>query len=213
MTKRLALFLTALVVGLGATTPATGQGVGTDVDQLAIADWIEIHGDTGTIHFALGWRMVTEGGVRNLAAVGKGKCHVQRGRNWTSIGCSADGRGKEIPLEDFEVDPLLDSARMRVKVLGYSNRVSWQGRGDAPIVGQDAYAGDGWVEAGADMFRDAKTKARVLGRKFTSSSWLDFGMLLQGAAVYAEVDDGEGIDVSIDDDGNISFRHTIRIRN
>lgn len=213
MTKRLALFLTALVAGLSATTPATGQGVGAAVDQFALADWIEIHGDSGTIHFALGWRMATESGVLNYGSVGKGKCSVDRGRNWTTISCSAHGRGKEIPLEDFEVDPLLDSAHMRVKVQGYSNRASWQGRGDAPIVGQGAYAGDGWAEAGAGMLRDAKTKARVLGRKFRSSSWLDFGFLLQGAAVYAEVDDGEGIDVSIDDAGNISLQHTIRIRN
>jgi hypothetical protein len=54
------------------------------------------------------------GGVGTWAGVAKGKCRMFGGRRSRMLTCHASGRVVEISAEDFEMDPLLNSASVRV---------------------------------------------------------------------------------------------------
>jgi hypothetical protein len=181
---RLGALATALALVLGGAA-AADPGVYAGADQWADGSWIVGKGPRPDFYFAIGYRTLAEDGVVTVGAVGKGRCTVQKGKNWTMISCVASGRGKEIPMEDFRMDPLLESASLRVTLQGYRHTVSWSGRGRAPMASADVQASDGYASAGGGIFRLAKAAGRVFGHKLSSGGRDLFAFLMEGAGAGA----------------------------
>ncbi len=185
--KRLVAVLAA------ATVVATAAPAGAQVfpsvaaGQFADASWTVRENGKLVVYFAFVMRMVGEDGVVSYAAVGKGKCHETP----EFIICTGTRRGREIPLDAFEMDPLLSSARLDFKTGGQTHSVTWTGHGRFPSVGAGAAAGDLGVIAGFSADRSADANGRVLGRKLTRRQ-SDFSSLSQEAFAGADAFVGEG---------------------
>ena len=210
--RKLLLVLCALCVSFGPAVPVGADpGAGTWQEYAAFADWIDMHGKTGTYHAAGAIRYVhEEEGLITRAGVSKGKCHRTRSGDWIMITCGGRGKSKVIPLTDFQIDPLFNSATVDVHVAGYDNHVSWTGRGSSPQISQGASVGTNWAYGQAAMYRDARTEGKVLGSKMRSSGWMDWGymVLAAGAVAYADVG---GLQVEMAPDGTFTFERRIRI--
>lgn len=220
--KKLALGLSLLCLSAGLLAPASADpGAATFHDQIAFADWVELHGNGGTITGAVGARFVDENsGLVTLGAVFKGKCQVHNGRNFTLISCSASGKGRVIPVQDFQMHPLMDTASLDVRVQGFSNHVDWTGRGPGPVASGGAAVGGDWVAAGSDIYRDAKSSGRVLGDKVKSHGWLDWAEMLAGVQAMGSTGlesleniDVDGLDIDVTHGGKITVNRTYRIPN
>lgn len=202
MKKLVAIAITMLVLGSAAPSsaqvfPVVGGG------QLALASWLVREKGDLMLYFALAQRSVDDGGVVTFAAVGKGKCRKFKGDDFTMMMCSASGPGRDLPLDAFEFDPLLSSARLRFKIAGSTQTVAWRGEGRIPSLGAGAGAGDLGVIAGASLDREARANGRVLGRK-VSAKQSDFSFLAQGA--------GAGAFVFVAEDGTVHLERTFRAR-
>ena len=213
--RKLLLSVTMLCLSAGLLSPvAAGPGAGAYHEQIAYASWIDMHGKTGDFTGAFAMRYL-EDELVTLGLVFKGKCRTQGDDHFVLIYCSGRGVGREIPLEDFEMHPLMDSATLKLKGRGFSNRVTWTGRGDGPVGSGGVVGGDKWVAAGADMSRDAKTKGKVFGKSYRSKGWLDFGFMIAstGAVAIADVDDydTESLDIDQNRDGTFTIHQTFRI--
>lgn len=220
--RKLALGLSLLCLSAGLLHPASADpGAATFHDQFAFADWIELHGNSGTLTGAVGARFIDEdSGLVTVGAVFKGKCHVDKGRNFTFISCSGSGKGRDIPLQDFQMHPLMDTASLDVRVKGFDNHVDWTGRGPGPVASGGAAVGGDWVAAGTDIYRDAKSSGKVLGDKVKSAGWLDWAMMFTGvqAVGFTGLDDlenidAEGLDIDVTPGGKITVNRTYRIPN
>lgn len=122
--RRLAVLvsLVSLLIA-GAPAASSAPGVFAGGEQFADAIWIG-YGDDPDFYFGFGFRYVDPtAGVVTIGGIGKGSCEKDRGRNYTVLICSASGRAKEIPFEDFDMDPALASARLDVKMAGRSHTV------------------------------------------------------------------------------------------
>ena len=213
--RKLLLSIITICLSIGLLS-SVSAGPAAYHEQIAWASWVDLHGKTGDYTGAIGWRMLEEEGLVTLAGVFKGKCRVESGKNFTMITCYGRGHGKEIPFQDFEMHPLMDSATLKLKAGGFANRVTWTGRGPGPVGSGGIAGGDKWVAAGADFSRDAKTKGRFLGESYKSSGWLDWGFMMSatGAAVSAGIDDldTENFDIDVAPDGTFTVHQTFRIR-
>lgn len=222
--KRIATIVVALVIAAGAlpavatpvsapdVIPPSAPGASVGVDQFAEADWIVMQGrDRAKMYFALAWRTVSEwAGAMTLGVVGKGKCFVERSKHMTMIGCNAYGRAKELGMDEYEFDPLLRSAAIDYHFKGQRQRVSWRGRGRTPHAGADVGGGDGYVQAGAGMAREARATARIFGREMTTGGgWLSFSYLGQGAGAGVHTDYGRTLKVAAD--GSFTYRVEVRL--
>ena len=214
------IFLTGvlLCLSLSLLPPAVAEpGVAYGLDQMAWGDWIELHGKKGTYTAAIANRYPTDSGIVTTAAILKGKCRVHRTKNFTVISCHGSGTGKKIPLQNFQLDPLMDSASLHVRANGHDNRVSWDGKGPTPIGGAGVASGGNWAAAGMDVSRDAEAGGRVLGRRVRSKGWLDWGFLYETAYAGAtaggweSADTIDGLDIDVAPDGTITVHRTYRI--
>jgi len=177
---RLGALATALALLFGGGA-AAGPGVYAGAEQMADASWIVGKGLHPDFYFAIGIRMLDEAGLVTVGAVGKGECNVQKEESFTTIMCSGMGRAKEIPAEDFQLDPLLESGSLRVQVSGFRHTVSWTGRGRAPAASGGVQSSGDYADAWAGVFRDAKAKGRVFGKKVSSGPRDLMGFLAHGA--------------------------------
>ena len=210
----LCLSTVSLLVSVAPSVSA-GPGAGAGAGQDAFATWIDLHGDTGDFHGAFVERFVDpEGGLITGAAVFKGKCRVDRTRHMTIISCSGRGQGKEIPFEDFQMDPALGSASLRLRAAGYSNSVKWTGRGPAPVAYLGAVTNGTYAEAGVGMSRDAAASGKVYGKRMRSRGWLDWSQLGQGAGAAGWYDlSGAGYEVDLAADGSFSVTQKFVLEN
>ncbi|MGH2730704.1 MAG: hypothetical protein ACRDJI_08865, partial [Actinomycetota bacterium] len=176
--------------------------------QSAVADWLVFEDrDTATLYFALGFHSTGDDGLGTYGAVGKGECQVTRGRNFTAIMCVGSGKMKQIPLEDFDFDPMLSSARLAVGSGGFDHVIEWTSRGDPAPGGSVGWAGT-FVHADAGVSRDARASGTVFGKRLAGSryamAFLDEGA---GGAAYAV----SGRSVEITDDGRVAVRASYRL--
>jgi hypothetical protein len=129
--------------------------------------------------------------------------------------CHASGRVIEIPTEDFEMDPLLNSASVRVKMLGHQHKANWTGRGEiTPASGTQVQGGSyPAVGAGAGVFRNAKARARLFGKKIGGNRWMSFAVMGEQAAgfVFGGIDFAES-EIVIRRDGTLTARRVLRLR-
>ena len=201
----------AVIMALSAT-PAWAPSAGAVVDQLAYASWIQMHGKTGDFYGVIGLRFLEATGPEGFVAAFKGKCRKSRHEDITIISCTGHGLGKRATLENFQMDPLLSSARVVVKTNGQKHVADWKGKGAAPAIYGGAGVNPGGAGAGVAAYRNAKATGRVFGRKLTSKSWLDFAVLdeVAAAGVGSRLST-YGIDPSTNGD-RLEISRTIRYR-
>ena len=215
--RKLLLSVITICLSTGLLSPVSADpGAAAYSEQIAWASWIDMHGKTGDYTGAIAWRTIQKEGLVTLAGVFKGKCRAESSKHFMMITCHGRGHGKEIPFQDFEMHPLMDSATLKLRAGGFANRVNWTGRGPGPVNSGGVAGGDKWVAAGTDTYRDAKTNGRVLGKSYKSSGWLDWGFMVgaTGAAIDAGVDgwETENLDVDLAPDGTFTVDQTFRIR-
>ena len=202
------LLCLSIVSLLAAAAPSTSAepGAGVGAGQEAFASWITLRGDSGDFYGAIAERFVDpEGGLVTGAGVFKGKCRVDRHRNLTMISCTGYGQGKEIPVQDFQMDPLMSSASMRLRIGGSLHSVRWTGRGTAPVVYQGTGTNGSYVETGAGMGRSAAASGKVYNKRMRTRGWLDWAELAQGAGAAGWYDlGGRSYKVDMARDGSFS---------
>jgi hypothetical protein len=213
--RKLLLSIGVLCMAFGpAASVGADPGTYLDYNYSAFADWIELDGKTGVMHVAYAYRFLhEEKGLVTRAIVAKGKCRVSKAGGWTMISCRGRGVSKFIPLEDFSVHPLFDSAELDVKAGGYSNHVTWTGRGRTPHASEGVSVGDGYAYAGAYVYRDAKGSGTVLGDEVRTNGWLDWCDMSVSAFAFAH--DGladRGFEIDTAPDGTFMFERTVRFR-
>ena len=193
---------------------AAGPGAGGEHVEWAHADWIDMNGNKGKFVGASGFRFVDAEQPGTFGLVVKGTCTKTTKANFFFIMCMGKGVAKEIPFEDLEIHPLMESASLEMKAAGYNHKVSWKGRGEGPTVGEEVASGDDWAAAGVFMDREATTRGRVFGRSLRSNGWLDWGFLLNftvvGASAGAELQT-EGLAIDLKPDGTAIVKRTIKI--
>lgn len=201
-----------LVAALGQSSAAAQTvGAGGGVFQAADAGWVVGKGTEPAFYFGLGFRFTDPiEGLVTIGVVGKGRCTVRKGRNFRSIECIGIGRGKRIPFENFQMDPLLSNASLRMRSGGQDHEVEWSGRGRAP----EGFLSSGFSEHGAYASAGAARGARAGGRVFGVTvspkvSRAHFAALFAGAEGGAFA--GARRRVQVMEDGRIAYRVSWRL--
>lgn len=200
-------FVAALTVAsLASAVPAGAAlpGASGSAYQVAMADWIRMHGSRGVFYAALGERLV-DVGVETLGGVAKGTCSKIRGRHWIMIECSASGRLKPIPAEAFQLDPAFRSASLDVTAGGHDNHVAWTAR-ELATSASESTAGEGGAYVAGARYAAAKAEASILGDELAGRCGC---FLIEGAGVFAYSDASTRRALAID---GRSFSVTYRVK-
>ena len=196
------LSLTLAAVSVPALPLAADPVTYASVDQMAEADWIVMRGPrAATWYFGGGLRMADPGapGLSLYGFVGRGDCEVRRDKNLIEISCSARARLRKVTSRQFDIDPALRSARLRLSQYGFKHAIDWKARG-APMVDGGVSGGDGFAMAVAYVTRPARAKGVVFRRNLSGrGSGLSFAFLSQGALVGAFSDYGRTVEVRGDE--------------
>ena len=175
-----ALIAVPVSAGPAPFPPPPAPGAGAAAGQAAEADWVKIKGKSGKYYFAFAERMIEGGTAMTIAGVGKGDCTVSKSKHFTMIMCEGSGRAKEIPTEDFTLDPVLASASMKVTLGKTTHQASWTASDDAPTTYAGQAVGPFGAEAAGGMARDATATGTLFGKKLTPAGE-HFAYLVQGA--------------------------------
>lgn len=187
---------------LTAQQPDAGAGGG----RFAFAVWLREEADRLFLYVAYAEQSVGTAGPISEGGVGRLACREQTFRGHPYYVCGGRMHTRPIGPSEFEMDPLLDSARLTVKAGGATNTIRWKGLGDAPSPFAHASA---WSpccgHAGADGYRWARATGRVLGTRLgarrsgaamdqgagagTSASLRIKGLPRAGLFLYASPDD------------------------
>ena len=198
------LFVAAMPAG---ADPMPGAGAGAF--QLADAAWIVPEDKQhGTFYFAMAMRFLPSApnGMETIGVVGKGRCFSTGNRHHGMTVCSATGRGQQIDPMDFELDPLLRSARLTLEARGFTHVIDWTGQGDAPQAGAGASGGSTGVSAGVDLARWARASGEVFGLELSPRQDV-FSFLVQGVMADAWL---YTTGYTFHDDGRITLRRSFR---
>lgn len=193
---RVALLLSALVPA-SVTSIAGAPGLAQEPDPFAFAaesasaSWVVQTSRTrGTFYFAEARRSAGRRGLRLVAILGRGTCRIQKSRDFETVSCSGRGTPRPISLADFEMDPLLASARLLVRDERFVHEVRWTGRGAAPTTAQGASLDERGATANAGLARDADAVGRIFGQTLsTRGDPYAFATMERGAAAGLSVDD------------------------
>ena len=210
--RKLSLALLALLFAAPVMPATAAPGVGAGASQFGFIDWVDMNGSKGTLVGVAADRFVDpdSGVLVTVAGVFRGNCEKTVSGDWTMISCSGRGMAKQIPHEDFTVDPALASANVKLSVKGETHTATWTGRGPAPYTVAGAGTDGEFLDAGAGMARDCKGSGRVYGKKRVTNSWIDWAFLEQGAGAGAAT----GTDLDIDwRNGRLLVTKTVRIAN
>lgn len=200
--------LGAAVMAVGLLWPGAVQadpGAFVGADQFAEALWLDVAAKR--FYFAMGTRTLGPDGLQTVGYVGRGRCQVYHGKNFTMISCSGSARGQKLDPGQFQFDPALGSASMAFEQDGHSHSVEWTGE-DVPVAGTQAGAGGFGAEAGAGAARYAPAAGELFGTKMRTGGRNSFGVLAEGG--YAVVFN-EGRRVRMLDDGSIRVSIDYRI--
>lgn len=129
---------------------------------------------------------------------GKKDERVERLRH--TLECERFEHEGEIPLTDFQMDPLLQSAHLKTQVDGSEIDVTWTAEDDLPSGGGGVgFYGQGAVEAGGIAERWASAEGTIFGHPVRSGDGrrcFSFSVMFEGAGSFAYVGDlAEGFQV------------------
>ncbi|MGH2710318.1 MAG: hypothetical protein ACRDH9_03825 [Actinomycetota bacterium] len=116
----------------------------------------------------------------------------EKGRRYT-LDCEHFEHEGEIPMTDFEMDPLLRTAHLKTQIDGSEIDVTWTGEGDLPEGGAGfGFYGEGAVDAGGIAGRWASAEGTIFGAPVGTAdegSCFSFSLMLEGAGGFAYVGD------------------------
>ncbi|HVL65556.1 MAG TPA: hypothetical protein VM573_10355 [Actinomycetota bacterium] len=182
MKRRGVAAIAALTVALSVWAPSAAGAA----SQVATATWLRGGKKKPVGYVADAMRFVdpVEGAV-TLGGVGKIPCNVSGGKRFRFIICMGWVELKEIPFEDFVVDPVLSTASMKVTLRGKDHQVEWTAADLAPTSEMGAQAGPHGVGGAAGMSREAEASGSVFGADLNHTAH-DFAALAQGAGAVVE---------------------------
>ena len=97
----------------------------------------------------------------------------------------------DIPLTDFDMDPLLRTAHLKTQIDGSEIDVTWTGEGDLPTGGAGTgFYGEGAVDAGGSVGRWASAEGTIMGYPVTTGAdnfCFSFSAIFEGAGGFAYV--------------------------
>ncbi|HWC32956.1 MAG TPA: hypothetical protein VG709_07490, partial [Actinomycetota bacterium] len=105
--------------------------------------------------------------------------------------CRGRGIGREIDPTQFEVDPLLRSAKLTMQARGTTHVVRWTGRGEAPDPDLHGEFGNVYFFSAADLDRSADARGRLFDR-FVRARTNSYAYLDEGAGGFFFVRPGVG---------------------
>ncbi len=163
----------------GAVAERRGPVVYSSAYQSADAIWLRKEaGDTymyfaGAVHTT----SATTQKSRTLAWADRSKCAVAKTKHSTAIACSGFSRSTRIHPDNFEFDPLMESAHLD---FGKAH-ISWKAQEEPdPSLWHFADPSFGAL-AWASVDRWSKASGEVLGTKMTGRHWTDMGFMSEGA--------------------------------
>jgi hypothetical protein len=177
----------AVLVGLLPSSGARAQepGVDASISQLAYATNIVRHGGHDYMYI-VGAEHVTRpnGRTRTTAYAKRSRCVTLEKKHIKLIACAAFVFPKRIPENAFEFDPLLQSARVRIKGKDGRTDVKWSGR-STPEPNASPFA-DASYGAGAyaEVYRVARASGTILGERYPRGP-MGFALLIEGAMAEA----------------------------
>ena len=135
--------------------------------------------------------------LRLYAFVGRGDCTVKREKDLMEINCSARARLRKVTSKQFDIDPALRSARLRLSQRGLKHAVDWRSIGPAPMADGGVSGGDGFAMAAAYVSRPARAKGTIFRRNLSTrgGSGLSFAFLYEGAIAAAYSGSGRTVAV------------------
>jgi hypothetical protein len=182
-----ALLATGALVAPSPASAAPNVVIMGGAGQDALAVWIKPTGPKSAVMYvAEAFRDAGSDGLYSEALVARGTCSVRKGGRSTVIWCSASARPRPLSLEEFSVDPLLSSARLRFRAGRYTQSVSWKGARSGPEASGGFAAGEDGAMAGGGAYRFARATGILFGKSFTPKTrGLSFAFLSEGGTVGA----------------------------
>ena len=178
---RRATFLLLLALVSGAL-PAFASEPGADLGggQMAEAFWVDLR--EGTFYFAEGFRVVSSDVPESYVVIGKGRCTRHRMGGGTLVSCSGKGVIKEASVDEFFIDPVLQSAHINMKVAGKQQTVDWVAE-DPPTANWNASLAEygGYLDMTVGAF--ASASGHVLGQDLRTTTFDDLAFLVEGGGV------------------------------
>jgi hypothetical protein len=210
MRRGLLLGLAGLLMSVAS--PAQAQFAYTEFGQFADSSWLMRQGDDLNFYFSMAFRSVNafaapgvvsdERSIEGWGGIGKGSCF--KGKHM--IMCSASGRIYPLATGNFDFDPALGSAYMKLDERKDSAELFWTGKGDmSPGVGADA--GAMYAAAAAGAVRHASIEGTMWGEKISKRSPV-FSDLYEVAGGFVAA---PGRSYSFADDGTVTVRIRIPI--
>jgi hypothetical protein len=213
------------VTGLPVPGPSITPEAGLTGGQVAVADFFSPlpGGKEGFSAFFLGVARIADASPEYAAAgahmfVAGETCRVVRvkqkkgkdakgrkdgkeaRRHGYTLDCEYVEHEGEIPLEDFEMDPLLRSAHLKTNIDGAEIDVTWTAEGDLPTGGAGAgFYGEGAVDGGGVAEQWATAEGTIFGHPVRSAEeeyCFSFSVMYEGAVGFAYVGNlAEGFEV------------------
>jgi hypothetical protein len=206
-----------LVVGLvgllmAVASPVRAQFAYSEAGQFADSSWLAREGGDLNFYFAMAFRSAAayaapgyfedERSVEGWGGIGKGNCF--KGKNM--VVCSASGRIYPLATGNFEFDPALGSAYMKLDERKDTAELYWTGKGDVSP-GAGAEAGSSYGGGAAGAVRHASIEGTMWGEKVSKRSPV-FSDLYEVVAAFVVA---PGRSYSFNDDGTVTVRVRIPI--
>jgi hypothetical protein len=146
----------------------------TDAGQSAFAIWFDFHGPKEEIYVAYGRHdfsssPTTWGIVFHDVCRPRGDYFICEGRQ----------AYKRIPFDNFQINPLLESASLTFRSNGVVHHAQWEGRGDAPKVYETVNISGLRSRASVGVARNARASGNVFNESQAPRG--SFGFLAEGA--------------------------------
>ena len=212
--RRLVAVVLASCLALGslAASALAEPWAGGGAAQIAYADWVRMTSRNEGVFFdAYVERGVGLNGPYALAFVARGHCVRTGDRDIEIIFCSGVAHARRVSDREFQMDPLLRTAALRVKDHQWVHRVRWKGKGDPDAWYQTgAFAGAWGGASGAwvGVDRWAPAHGRLYGRSLRPKGF-HFALLEGSAGAFALA--AAGVRMWHDGAGRLHLSRTIRI--
>ena len=209
--RKLAMLLGVSVFLVAGGTAAGSQGPEPHVNatQYALAEWRTTENGNRVIYFAAGVNRVSGPEWPSKGYIGRAECRRVNNGHHTYMRCSGRARPAQLAPGDFVVDPLLQTANLKVVNDDGTHEVSWQATSAQPQPYFHQHAG---TDVGALVMTS-------LGRRAVSTGTIFGHELEEGRRAHivqsamAEVYLSERFDLGPFHfrDGSLFFKRTFRI--
>jgi hypothetical protein len=191
---------------------APGPGAGADLSNLAFAsDNVRI-GKHLYLYFGGGYDGINSAGKSySRGFAGRGRCFTFKRKQIKLTICMATAKSRKIADEDFVFDPALQSASLSLSGPKGKTELDWTGKGrpepGASPAADPSYGAFAW----ADLYRNARARGKILGRKIPLKGFSAWSFLDEGAMAYAS-SHGSSTTVWTSPGGLVHIRTVRRVR-